>query len=196
MHKTIYNARGLKRVSSSHGGCTIPAKLTCVDYGGLQSESQEKLTGKLNVARRYAKYARKGVCAKLSSGKLKSDVREHRIVIVEEGVQIEANNDSNPAPAAGGSGNGSGGGVNRSPCTIRDIAIELLTEKSLLESLVAKLYDCGLLRHYIAHFELLATGKLSCENIAIVLALEVAFWHSLKSTTNMVYHILSKGGLL
>ena len=43
----------------------------------------------------------------------------------------------------------------------------------------------------MTHFKLLASGKLSCENIGILLGLEVAFWHSLKSTTNMVYHLLS-----
>ena len=41
-------------------------------------------------------------------------------------------------------------------------------------------------------FELLITSKLSCENIGILLGLEVAFWHSLKLTTNMVYHLLSR----
>ena len=122
--KKISKTRALKRVGRSYDGCTVPPKLHQVEYGNVQAENKEKLDGKLNVAWKYAKYAKKAGKDTGDGGygrKLESDVREHRINIEQEGVQLEGTNESNPVPAD----DGGNGGLSRGPRTIWDIAIDL-----------------------------------------------------------------------
>ena len=90
--RKISNARALKRVGRSYDGCTVPAKLSRIEYRNVQAENVQKSDGKLNVVRKYAKYAKKAGKDSGDGGsgrKLESDVRKHRINIDQEGVQLE-----------------------------------------------------------------------------------------------------------
>ena len=58
--------------------------------------------------------------------------------------------------------------------------------------MVDNLFESGMLVHYLAHFHELATGRLSPKNIAILFGLERVYWHTLNSTTNMIYDPITK----
>ena len=75
---------------------------------------------------------------------------------------------------------------------LKDHARRIITDKSLLDTLIDKLYDNDLLLHYITHFEEISYGQLSPMNVAVLFGLERAYWQTLHSTTNMVYKDVTK----
>ena len=76
--------------------------------------------------------------------------------------------------------------------TLKDKAYAVLSDKSLISKLIDNLFQCDLLCHYVAHFQELASERLSPKNIAILFGLERAYWQTLTSTTNMTYDSITK----
>ena len=83
-----------------------------------------------------------------------SNIGHHSINIVEEGVVLESANLCNLVPPTVNSSTESD---DRS-VTLKDHAQEILTDKSLLDPLIDKLYENELLVHYLAHFEEISSG--------------------------------------
>ena len=121
--------------------------------------------------------------ARLDNRDSPSNIGHHSINIVEEGVVLESANLFNPVPPTVNSSTESD---DRS-VTLKNRAREILTDKSLLDSLIDKLYKNELLVHYLAHFEEISSGQLSPMNVAVLFGLERAYWQTLSTMTNMVY---------
>ena len=121
--------------------------------------------------------------ARLGNGDSSSNIGHHPINIVKKGVVLESSNLCNPVPPTV---NVSTDSDDRS-LTLKDHAQEILTDKSLLDPLIDKLYDNDLLLHYLVHFEEISSGRLSPMNVAVLFGLERAYWQTLRTTTNMVY---------
>ena len=68
----------------------------------------------------------------------------------------------------------------------------ILFDKALITNLIDRLFDCGMLVHYLVHFNELASGRISAKNVAILFGLERAYWQTLVSTTNMTYDVITK----
>ena len=154
-----------KRKNSS-GQPNLPLKLARLETEGSSSlESGEKTSG-------------------VSEG----NIGEHSIDILHDGALVEGADLSNPIPT----------NIDQSQesdqifTNLKDHARRILTDKSLLDSLIDKLYDNDLLLHYIAHFEEISYGRLSPMNVAVLFGLERAYWQTLHSTTNMVYKDVTK----
>ena len=86
--------------------------------------------------------------ARLDNCDSPSDIGHHSINIFEEGVVLESANLCNPVLPTVNSFTGDDRSV-----TLKDCAWEILTDKSLLDPLIDKLYENELLVHYLAHFE-------------------------------------------
>ena len=121
--------------------------------------------------------------ARLDNRDSPSNIGHHSINIVEEGVVLESANLCNLVPPTVNSSTESD---DRS-INLKDHAREILTDKSLLDPLIDKLYENELLVHYLAHFEEISSGRLSPMNVAVLFRLERAYWQTLSTTTNMVY---------
>ena len=76
--------------------------------------------------------------------------------------------------------------------SLKDKVNRILADKCSISMLVDKLFESGMLVHYIAHFQQLATGTLSPKNVAVLFVLERAYWQMLQSTTNMTYDGIMK----
>ena len=120
--------------------------------------------------------------ARLDNCDSPSNIGHHSINIVEEGVVLESANLCNPILPTINSSTGDDRSV-----TLKDRAQEILTDKSLLDPLIDKLYKNELLVHYLAHFEEISSGRLSPMNVAVLFGLERAYWQTLSMMTNMVY---------
>ena len=154
-----------KRKNSS-GQPNLPLKLARLETEGSSSlESGEKTSG-------------------VSEG----NIGEHSIDILHDGALVEGADLSNPIPTNIDQSHES----DQIFTNLKDHARRILTDKSLLDSLIDKLYDNDLLLHYIAHFEEISYGRLSPMNVAVLFGLERAYWQTLHSTTNMVYKDVTK----
>ena len=126
--------------------------------------------------------------ARLDNRDSPSNIGHHSINIVEEGVVLESANLCNRVPLTVNSSTESD---DRS-VTLKDHAREILTDKSLLDPLIDKLYENELFVHYLAHFEEISSGQLSPMNVAVLFGLERAYWQTLSTTTNMVYKDITR----
>ena len=92
--------------------------------------------------------------ARLENHNSSSNIGHHSINIVKEGVVLESANLCNPVPL---NVNVSTNSDDRS-VTLKDCAREILTDKSLLDPLIDKLYENDLLVYYLVHFEDISSG--------------------------------------
>ena len=76
--------------------------------------------------------------------------------------------------------------------SLKDKAYRILSDKALITNLIDRVFDCGMLVHYLAHFNELASGRITAKNVAILFGLERAYWQTLVSTTNMTYDVITK----
>ena len=157
-----------KRKNSS-GQPNLPLKLARLETEGSSSlESGEKTSG-------------------VSEG----NIGEHSIDILHDGALVEGADLSNPIPT----------NIDQSQksdqifTNLKDHARRILTDKSLLDSLIDKLYDNDLLLHYIAHFEEISYRRLSPMNVAVLLAWKGHTGRHCTAQPTWCTKMLRKGGM-
>ena len=104
--------------------------------------------------------------SRISISHSKTPGRDGDSSIHSVGVIVEGSEISNAVPPSISS-------TDMNECeSLKDKANRILADKCTISMLVDNLFESGMLVHYIAHFQELATGMLSPKNVAVLFGLQ------------------------